>query len=196
MDIHTILEHGQVIIFAILQHVCNIGTFVELLHQVECPHYLRYPELQLLIPNAVLLLSLLNPPANVKIMSDQVRLTDHHQPVLNPDLLSPLHAEAEGGAPVPVLGGGHDEPVAGDVRADAAVGEPAAAHPVAEHNQRPAAIRRQRGLLQNWTVNSTVEDLPDMSTAQVHQRSDVGDLVYEHKLSPWSPAGPSGQNSL
>lgn len=178
MDIHTILEHGQVIIFAILQHVCNIGTFVELLHQVECPHYLRYPELQLLIPDAVLLLSLLN------------------SPVLDPDLLPALHAEAEGGAAVPVLGGGHDEPVAGDVRADAAVGEPAAAHPVAEHNQRPAAIRRQRGVLQNWTVNSTVEDLPDMSTAQVHQRSDVGDLVYEHKLSPWSPAGPSGQNSL
>ena len=99
--------------------------------------------------------------------------------MLDPDLLPALHAEAEGGATVPVLGGGHDEPVAGDVRADAAVGEPAAAHPVAEHHQRPGLSPGHRGVLQDGTVNTAVEQFPDMGTAEMHQRSDVRDLICE-----------------
>ena len=50
--------------------------------------------------------------------------------------------------------------------------------------------------LEYWTVNSTIEQLPDMSAAEVHERSNVGDLVDEEELTPGSPGGPPGQHGL
>ena len=95
-----------------------------------------YSYSHLAIPDAVLLLPVCDPA------------------VLYPDLVSALHGEAERGAAVPVLGGRHHPAVARQVRADAAVGEPAAAQPVAEHHHRPLPSPGHGGVLQDRAVHS------------------------------------------
>ena len=95
-----------------------------------------YSYSHLAIPDAVLLLPVCDPA------------------VLYPDLVSALHGEAERGAAVPVLGGRHHPAVARQVRADAAVGEPAAAQPVAEHHHRPLPSPGHGGVLQDGAVHS------------------------------------------
>ena len=113
-----------------------------------------------------------------------------------PDLAAPLHGEAEGGAAVPVLGGGHHEAVTGEVGADPAVGEPAAAHAVTEDHQRPPPLPRHLGTLQYRAEHAAVQKLPDVSAAKVHDGGDVGHLVNVEELPPGGPARPPGQHGL
>ena len=46
------------------------------------------------------------------------------------------------------------------------------------------------------TLLLTIEQLPDVGAAEVHERGDVGDLVYEEELAARRPARPPGEHRL